>query len=228
MDVNKSYSKSFLKLRTITGIKLRSSVVSLVVFNYNSNRLFFSDKLEEPTVALGVAGASIAFALQEVIASFAGYLAIMFEVLQYGDRVQLGGIKGDVMDIGVLELMMQGQWVDGVYAGRIMIANSYVLRNLYLIIQNFPFLWDEIPIQYGSIMKKQRNNLKVGVEVAGDLTINLDRNGLSCKRQIPFRRCPNRTNDFINPPNDNWAEYPSLWFGYKDEESQNQNCLQEY
>jgi hypothetical protein len=47
-------------------------------------------------------------------------------------------------------------------------------------------------------------------------------------KQIPFRRCPNRTNDFI-VANDNWAEYTLRYVvGYKDEESQNQNCLQEY
>jgi small-conductance mechanosensitive channel len=63
----------------------------------------FSDRLGNLTVALGVAGAGIAFALQEVIASFAGWLAIMFGgFYDTGDRVQLGGIKGDVMDIGVL------------------------------------------------------------------------------------------------------------------------------
>jgi small-conductance mechanosensitive channel len=64
------------------------------------------------------------------------------EVLQYGDRVQLGGIKGDVMDIGVLRttIMETGQWVDGdLYNGRIvLIANSYFLKSLYLIIQGFP------------------------------------------------------------------------------------------
>jgi hypothetical protein len=39
---------------------------------------------------------------------------------------------------------------------------------------------------------------------------------------------PNRTNDFINR-NDNWAEYTLRYVvGYKEEESQNQNCLQEY
>ena len=63
----------------------------------------YSDKLGGFTVALGVAGAGIAFALQEVIASFAGWLAILFGgFYRTGDRVQLGGIKGDVMDIGVL------------------------------------------------------------------------------------------------------------------------------
>jgi hypothetical protein len=64
----KAIQKIFLKLRTIIiGIKLRSSVVSLVIFNYNFNSCF-SDKLGNLTVALGVAGAGIAFALQ-VIAS---------------------------------------------------------------------------------------------------------------------------------------------------------------
>jgi small-conductance mechanosensitive channel len=49
------------------------------------------------------------------------------------------GIKGDVMDIGVLRttIMETGQWVDGdLYNGRIvLIANSYVFKSLYLIIQ---------------------------------------------------------------------------------------------
>jgi small-conductance mechanosensitive channel len=39
----------------------------------------------------------VLLALQEVIASFAGWLAIMFGgFIHTGDRVQLGGIKGDV------------------------------------------------------------------------------------------------------------------------------------
>ncbi len=59
--------------------------------------VIYSHKLGGFTVALGVAGAGIAFALQEVIASFAGWLAIMFGgFYKTGDRVQLGGIKGDV------------------------------------------------------------------------------------------------------------------------------------
>jgi F0F1-type ATP synthase assembly protein I len=73
MDVNKSYSKkSFLKLRTIIGIKLRNSVVSLVIFNYNSFNSCFSDKLGNLTVALGVAGAGIALHFKSN--RFAGWL----------------------------------------------------------------------------------------------------------------------------------------------------------
>jgi len=65
--------------------------------------LVFSDRLGGLTVAFGVAGAGIAFALQEVIASAAGWIAVSFGgFYKVGDRVQLGGIKGDVIDIGIL------------------------------------------------------------------------------------------------------------------------------
>lgn len=111
--------------------------------------IVFSDKLGGLTVAFGVAGAGIAFALQEVIASFAGWLAIMFGgFYKSGDRVQLGGIKGDVMDIGVLRTTITGtgQWVDGdLYNGRIvLIANSFVFKEpVFNYSGDFPFLWDE-------------------------------------------------------------------------------------
>ncbi|MEO5643888.1 MAG: mechanosensitive ion channel domain-containing protein, partial [Bacteroidia bacterium] len=119
--------------------------------------VIYSNKLGGLTVAFGVAGAGIAFALQEVIASFAGWLAIMFGgFYKTGDRVQLGGIKGDVMDIGVLRttIMETGQWVDGdLYNGRIvLIANSFIFKEpVFNYSGDFPFLWDEIkiPISYG-------------------------------------------------------------------------------
>lgn len=122
----------------------------------------YSNKLGGLTVALGVAGAGIAFALQEVIASFAGWLAIMFGgFFKTGDRVQLGGIKGDVIDIGVLRttLMETGQWIDGdLYNGRIvLIANSFVFKEpVFNYSRDFPFLWDEIkiPVMFGSNYKK--------------------------------------------------------------------------
>ena len=133
-----------------------------IQLKFYSRVIVYSDKLGGLTVAFGVAGAGIAFALQEVIASFAGWLAIMFgSFYKTGDRVQLGGIKGDVMDIGVLRttIMEVGQWVDGdLYNGRIvLVANSFVFKEpVYNYSGDFPFLWDEIkiPIQYGSNYEK--------------------------------------------------------------------------
>lgn len=118
----------------------------------------FSNELGGVTVAFGVAGAGIAFALQEVIASVAGWIAITFSgFYRVGDRVMLGGIKGDVIDIGVLRttLFEIGDWVAGdAYNGRVVrLANSFVFKEpVFNYSADFPFLWDEIrvPIRHGS------------------------------------------------------------------------------
>lgn len=186
--------------------------------------VIFSEKLGGLTVALGVAGAGIAFALQEVIASFAGWLAIMFGgFYNSGDRVQLGGIKGDVMDIGVLRttIMETGQWVDGdLYNGRIvLIANSYVFKEpVFNYSGDFPFLWDEIkiPIQYGSDYDKAREIiLRAGIEVAGDLTIKSKQKWTSLQNK--YRLEDAKTEPMITlVANDNWAEYTLRYVvGYK-------------
>jgi len=139
--------------------------------------LVFSDKLGGLTVAFGVAGAGIAFALQEVIASAAGWAALMFgRFYRVGDRVQLGGIKGDVIDIGVLRttLMQIGDWVKGDnYNGRIVrVANSFVFKEpVFNYSGDFPFLWDEIiiPIKYGSDHALARQIIEqVAETVVGD------------------------------------------------------------
>ncbi|MCG9911469.1 MAG: mechanosensitive ion channel family protein [Flavobacteriales bacterium] len=177
--------------------------------------IVFSDKLGGLTVAFGVAGAGIAFALQEVIASFAGWLAIMFGgFYKSGDRVQLGGIKGDVMDIGVLRttIMETGQWVDGdLYNGRIvLIANSFVFKEpVFNYSGDFPFLWDEIkiPIQYGSNYDKTKEILeKVGIEIAGDLT-RQSREKWN-EMQTKYRLEDAQTEPMVSLiANDNWVEY---------------------
>ncbi len=62
----------------------------------------FSDRVEGFYTTLGLAGAGITFALREVIVSIAGWFAIIFgDFFKVGDRILLGGIKGDVVDIGI-------------------------------------------------------------------------------------------------------------------------------
>jgi len=139
--------------------------------------IVFSNRLGGITVALGVAGAGVAFALQEVIASVAGWVAILFGgFYKVGDRVELGGIKGDVIDIGILRttVMQIGEWVDAdQYNGRIVrIANSFVFKEpVFNYSGEFPFVWDEItvPVKYGSDHAEARGLLfRVAEEVVGD------------------------------------------------------------
>lgn len=119
------------------------AIVALFIFNYNLSNI---------TIALGLAGAGIAFALQEVIVSVAGFMAILSgHFYKVGDRIQLGGIKGDVVDIGLLRttLMEVGDWVDGdLYNGKMVrVANSFLFKDaVFNYSGDFPFLWDEIKI----------------------------------------------------------------------------------
>jgi small-conductance mechanosensitive channel len=177
--------------------------------------IVYSDKLGGLTVALGVAGAGIAFALQEVIVSFAGWIALMLiNMYKIGDRIQLAGVKGDVMDIGVLRtsIMELGQWVDGdLYTGRIVtVANSFIFKEpVYNYSGDFPFLWDEIkiPIQYGSNYEKAENILNTaGVEVAEDLTERSQEKWLAM--QDKYRLEAAQTSPMVSLiANDNWVEF---------------------
>ncbi len=141
----------------------------------------YSSRLSGLTVAFGVTGAGIAFALQEVIVSVAGWMALTFSrFYSPGDRVQLGGIKGDVIDIGVLRttLMEIGDWVNGdLYNGRVVrVANSFVFTDPVVNYSgDFPFLWDEIrvPIKYGGDRALARKILEDTVQaVVGDYVVH--------------------------------------------------------
>lgn len=155
------------KLTTFGGYLVAILLISVV----------FSDKLSGLTVFLGVAGAGVAFALQELIASAAGWIAMSFgRFYNVGDRVQLGGITGDVIDVGVLRttLMECGGWINGdQYNGRIVrVANSFIFKEpVFNYSSDFPFLWDEImiPVSYGSNYELARSEFqRVLEEVTGE------------------------------------------------------------
>jgi small-conductance mechanosensitive channel len=74
-----------------------------------------------------------------------------------GDRIQIGGVMGDVVDIGPLTttLIECCAWVKSdLYNGRMVIlSNSLILReHVFNYNADFPFLWDEIviPVRTGS------------------------------------------------------------------------------
>ena len=69
----------------------------------------------------------------------------------------LGGIKGDIIEIGILRttLMEIGEWVVGDnYSGRIVrVANSFVFKEpVFNYSADFHFLWEELtlPVHYSS------------------------------------------------------------------------------
>jgi small-conductance mechanosensitive channel len=179
----------------------------------------FSDKLGGIAVVLGVAGAGIAFALQEVITSVAGWLAISTgRFYKTGDRVELGGIKGDVIDIGIIRttLMELGDWTTGDrYNGRVVrVANSFVFKSpVFNYSSDFPFLWDEIkvPIKYGSDYKLAREMIN---RVLNETVADYAENAAGAWRKMVKTY---RIEDAIVKPritmvfNDNWIEFTARY-----------------
>lgn len=104
------------------------------------------------TIFLGVAGAGLALALQEVILCVAGWLLILIRhPYETGDRVEINGIKGDIIDIRLFQtsLLEIGNWVDADQStGRIVnFPNSFVYKyENYNYSRGFEFIWHEIPI----------------------------------------------------------------------------------
>ncbi|MGD8969336.1 MAG: mechanosensitive ion channel [Anaerolineae bacterium] len=131
-----------------------ASVILLIWLGFGSNF----------TVAMGILGAGIAFASQETIGSFAGYLNIVTgNLYRIGDRVRLGDVTGDVLDISMLRttVMEIGEWVKAEqYTGRVVtIANRAVFSDpVFNYTQHWDYLWDEItiPITYDSDWRQAR------------------------------------------------------------------------
>ena len=138
-----------------------------------------SSRFAQLSVAIGAIGAATVFAMQEVIASIAGWIALSFgNFFKPGDRVELGGIKGDVIDIGLLRstLMEIGAWSHGdQYSGRMVrVANSFVFKQpVFNYSSEFPFLWDEIQmsLRLGSDIDRAKDIvLKAAESQVGDYT----------------------------------------------------------
>lgn len=174
-----------------------------------------SDSIGRLTLILGGVGAGIAFALQEVIASVAGWAAITLGgYYSVGHRVQLGGTKGDVIAVGVLRTTLAevGQWVDGdLYNGRVVrVANSFVFKEpVFNYSGDFPFLWDEIkiPVRFGSDRTLATGIFQSAVdEIVGEFTTASKDDWAKMQRSYALedaRLEPMVTYIF----NDNWIEY---------------------
>ena len=175
----------------------------------------FKEDMSGFAVAFGVIGGGIAFALQEVIISIAGWLAITFSSFyRVGDRIKIGSIYGDVIDIGILRttLMECGAWVSSdLYNGRIVrVANSFVFKDpVYNYSGEFPFLWDEItfPIHYDSDIELTRRTLHaIAEEVVGDFTASVAANWMNLAREYAVEEA--RTEPMVTLSlTDNWVEF---------------------
>jgi len=143
--------------RRIKDLKLRHSVRKYVVYVLNILIVLYVvflwvQNISSLTIFLSVISAGIALALQEVILSMAGWLLILVRrPFQVGDRIELGGVKGDVIDIRLFQttLLEIGNWVEADQStGRIVhVPNSAVFKQEnFNYSRGFEFIWNELKI----------------------------------------------------------------------------------
>ncbi|MEX0599238.1 MAG: mechanosensitive ion channel family protein, partial [Rhodothermales bacterium] len=100
---------------------------------------------------LTLIGAGLAIALREVVLSFVAWINIVIHSpFEQGDRIEINGIQGDVIDIRLLHstLMETGGWVNADQStGRIVhFPNGWLYQyGIYNYTHGFRFLWNEIP-----------------------------------------------------------------------------------
>lgn len=101
---------------------------------------------------LSIIGAGLVISLADYTLSLAGWLFIVArKPFVVGDRIQIGGVKGDVLDLRTFFITMMeiGGWVqDEQSTGRIVyIPNNFIFKNpVYNYTHGFDFVWNEIKI----------------------------------------------------------------------------------
>lgn len=151
--LKKNISDTSAKYKSQKSVEIIGYIIIIVLSFF-----YFTGNIKDFTLAIGLFTAGIALTLQELILSIAGSLFIFIvKVYKPGDRIEINGIKGDVIDINSMYTTMMeiGQWVHSDnYSGRIVkISNAFVFKGpVYNYSQDFPFIWDEfnLPIRYGS------------------------------------------------------------------------------
>jgi small-conductance mechanosensitive channel len=143
-----------------------SSLAAFVLMVFVTISIWVDNPARLTTVA-GIATAGLAIAAQRVITAFAGYLLIMRgKTFTVGDRIKMGGVRGDVIALGFLQTRIlemgqppdvneqeePGMWVRArQYSGRIVtVTNDKVFDEpVYNFSRELPFIWEEISVGIG-------------------------------------------------------------------------------
>ncbi|WP_299037851.1 mechanosensitive ion channel family protein [uncultured Pseudokineococcus sp.] len=136
------------------------AVVTAVVLVLGAVSIWVTPETDVST-GIGLISAGLAFALQQVIVSLAAYVVILRgDTFGVGDRIELGGVRGDVVRLGFLRttIMEMGRppavagsdgasWVHArQYTGRLVtVSNGVIFQEpVSNYTRDFPYLWEEV------------------------------------------------------------------------------------
>jgi small-conductance mechanosensitive channel len=114
--------------------------------------VYFLEDLKSVAAVLGIAGAAVIIALGDLCSSFAGWFVISASrKVRVGDRVEIDGHRGDVVDIQLLRttLLELNSWlgVDEPTGRVLVIPNSFIFKSPVLNYSTVhPFVWGKLDI----------------------------------------------------------------------------------
>jgi small-conductance mechanosensitive channel len=143
--------------RQIDDLRTRHLIRKNVIYFLNLLIIFliifiWLQHLGSITIFISAVGAGVALALREVILCMAGWLMILMRrPFEVGDRIEFGEVKGDVIDIQILQTTMLeiGNWVGADQStGRIVkVPNSAVFKKPnFNYSRGFEFIWNELRV----------------------------------------------------------------------------------
>lgn len=150
----------------------------------------------------GLILAGAAFASQNAVLSIAGYFVIVFgKTFDLGDRIQIGEVRGDVLDVGLFKttIMEMGipppvaaepnTWITArQYTGRVVtVTNAEIFKQpTYNYTRNFHFLWEEmrVPVHYDVDLRVAESILLAAVR---EVTAEVRRDGQAALNEMRER-----------------------------------------
>jgi small-conductance mechanosensitive channel len=186
--------------------------------------VWFDDPARLAT-GIGLVTAGLAVALQRVVTAFAAYFVILRGGLfRVGDRIVMGGVRGDVVALGFIRttVMEMGEprpvqsdqpavWVQArQFTGRIVtITNDKIFDEpVYNYTRDFPYLWEEmhLPVPYDADRSRAE---RIMLDAARRHAVSLDEIGAARLDRLQRVYFINRTD--LEPRvywhlTDNWLE----------------------
>ena len=114
--------------------------------------VFFLEDLKQIATVLGIASAAIVIALQDLCSAFAGWFVIVASrKFSIGDRVEIDGQRGDVIDIQLLRttILEVSNWlgVDEPTGRVILVPNNFVFKSkVFNYSHVHPYVWMNVDI----------------------------------------------------------------------------------
>ena len=178
--------KSAYYFRKLIGFVTWLIVILIVIFNAAGG-------IGSISAVIGLAGAGLAIALQDPIVSLVGWFLIIGKYgIRVGDRIEINGVKGDVIDVGMLRVAVTevGNLLSGDQStGRmVFFPNSFIFKGHFFNYSTTnSFIWDEVHIlvTYESPWKKALDIIvKIAEEASRDVVEKARENQEKLARQF--------------------------------------------